>query len=764
MKSIFAIFVAGLLAIPTVAPAAIIIDGTADAAYGSAIVTQQLGTAFGDNTNAVIGAATGSELDTAYGMISNGVLYLVLAGNFERNNNHLNLFFQSDTGGQNTLTNINPGVDFNYLNNLSNLTFDATFAPNYYLSANVGGGASNNPCFVNYAALYPRGAGFNGSVTSNGFFLGQITVTNGNGGVLSGGSDPFGVKIGVNNSNIAGVTGDGSGCYSNETPFNPGAVTTGIELAIPLGAIGSPAGNVTVCAFIAGGSFISNQILGPLGTNDPNYCQGNLGNPTSTNAPPLNLGNLPGQHYFVVIAPPCSYSINPQSAQFNFPGGSGSVSVNAGFGCTWAATSNVPWVTITSGATGSGAGTVNYTVATNASTLVRSGTMSIAAQTFTVNQGAEPLGSIAIDGTAEAGYGSAIVTQVLGTTFADNALGQVDASSGSELDTAYGIISNGVLFITLSGNLASSLNDHLEIFFQTGPGGQNVLTNVNPDVDGDGLNRMGVTGNGSTNGPGLKFDAAFSPNYYITVKCGGAPIGFDAYYAQLWPGSTNSSGIATNGYFLGSTTIVTNYNLFGGTNPFGIQAALNNANIGGVDSSGAGCFEDPGTFGQGAITTGVELAIPLGAIGSPSGPVKICAFINGGGHGYVSSQVLGPIWDGTTIYCFTGPDATGNPAEPSFVDFSTYPGTHYFVVANPQPFQPVITNISRTNQDIYVTWTTQSGLTYQLQSTKVLSTNTPTWNSVGSSTNATGSVITQVDSMAATNRPTFFYRVDQTSP
>ena len=49
----------------------------------------------------------------------------------------------------------------------------------------------------------------------------------------------------------------------------------------------------------------------------------------------------------------------------------------------------------------------------------------------------------------------------------------------------------------LAGNLQGELCRHLEVFIQTGPGGQNTLTNINPNIDGNGLNRMGAGGNGA---------------------------------------------------------------------------------------------------------------------------------------------------------------------------------------------------------------------------------------------------------------------------
>jgi len=65
--------------------------------------------------------------------------------------------------------------------------------------------------------------------------------------------------------------------------------------------------------------------------------------------------------------------------------------VTAPSGCNWTAGSNAPWITIDSGASGSGTGSVGYTVAPNLFVgsnpgLDRTGTMTIAGQTITVSQ------------------------------------------------------------------------------------------------------------------------------------------------------------------------------------------------------------------------------------------------------------------------------------------------------------------------------------------------------------------------------------------
>lgn len=122
---------------------------------------------------------------------------------------------------------------------------------------------------------------------------------------------------------------------------------------------------------------------------------------TAGSAPPLQAGT-----YFIGVnncsaaaasftltatvssTPPCSYSISPASQNFLGSGGTGTVGVNTTSGCSWTATSNAPWLTITSGATGSGSGSVVYSVAANNTTNQRTGTMNIAGQIFTVTQDA----------------------------------------------------------------------------------------------------------------------------------------------------------------------------------------------------------------------------------------------------------------------------------------------------------------------------------------------------------------------------------------
>ena len=93
----------------------------------------------------------------------------------------------------------------------------------------------------------------------------------------------------------------------------------------------------------------------------------------------------------ITAGAPCSYSLSANNQSFSSSGGPGSVNVVTTSGCAWTATSNANFVSITSGASGTGNGTVSYTVAANTST-ARSGTLTIAGQTYTVNQSAASTG------------------------------------------------------------------------------------------------------------------------------------------------------------------------------------------------------------------------------------------------------------------------------------------------------------------------------------------------------------------------------------
>lgn len=121
---------------------------------------------------------------------------------------------------------------------------------------------------------------------------------------------------------------------------------------------------------------------------------------SSYTTPPTVAGDN-GALYSVVVGGTCGppvtsndavltvndYSLSSPSGAFPASGGTGSVNVTAAAICPWTALSNDAWIQITAGASGMGNGQVNYTVSSNSGS-ARSGTVTIAGPTYTVNQSA----------------------------------------------------------------------------------------------------------------------------------------------------------------------------------------------------------------------------------------------------------------------------------------------------------------------------------------------------------------------------------------
>ena len=152
----------------------------------------------------------------------------------------------------------------------------------------------------------------------------------------------------------------------------------------------------------------------------------------------------------------CSYSLSPSSRSFASSGGSGSFSVSASSGCGWNATTAQAWIHITGGSSGSGNGTVSFTVATRSSTNDRSGTINVAGKTFTITQSGASSCTYSISPSsrshvASGGTGSISVTSGAGCSWS--------ASSSRSWITVTGGSSgsgNGTVSYSVSNNTSSS--------------------------------------------------------------------------------------------------------------------------------------------------------------------------------------------------------------------------------------------------------------------------------------------------------------------
>lgn len=280
-----------LLAFAASAAHAQLATGNWTVAYGAPLVTQttQSTGKFPGGGRAASGAY---ELDAAYGYIDGGALHLLLTGNIVLAWNiegtivtsPVELFLDTREGGENPLLANNPVVipyAFD-LTQFTGLRFDSGFAPDWWFAV---GGSTNHiaDLWVRAAmAELPTAGGGAGSD------LGEVHERAS--APLTGGVDPFGISVAVNDSNTVGVT---LGCGAWSGP----EIRSGIEWVIPLAAIGNPTGCIRACAFdptMLDVSRISNQMLGPL---PPGTCD--LGP-----AGAVDLAAIPGAQWFTICPNP----------------------------------------------------------------------------------------------------------------------------------------------------------------------------------------------------------------------------------------------------------------------------------------------------------------------------------------------------------------------------------------------------------------------------------------------------------------------------
>jgi len=101
-------------------------------------------------------------------------------------------------------------------------------------------------------------------------------------------------------------------------------------------------------------------------------------------APPLpQIGVALGMW---TVAVGCNYSLDAAGQSFSAADGDGTVGVTAPRGCSWTATSDAAWLTVTSGSTGAANGAVGFSVASNTSLNTRTGTLTIGGHSFLVQQ------------------------------------------------------------------------------------------------------------------------------------------------------------------------------------------------------------------------------------------------------------------------------------------------------------------------------------------------------------------------------------------
>jgi len=295
----------------------------------------------------------------------------------------------------------------------------------------------------------------------------------------------------------------------------------------------------------------------------------------------------------------CTYSIAPTSQSFSASGGTGSVSLTAPSNCLWTASSNASWISFTSGSTGSGNGTVGYSVGSNNSALARAGTLTIAGQTFTVTQAGltppVPVVSGLVNGASFA-PGTAV------------ALGSIASAFGNNLAPS------------ASGSIAVRLNGvNAPVFAYTGT---QVNFQVPWELAGVTQGSLTVTVDGVTSSPVMVPLSMFAPGLFSTNSSGGGQgailIGNTSYIAAplaAFPGSRpahRGEYISIYGTGLGSVTNQPPTGIRASDNPLSVTTVIPLVSIGSVPASVIFSGLAPGFSGLYQINVQVPEGAPTG--------------------------------------------------------------------------------------------------------------------------------------------------------
>lgn len=325
-----------------------------------------------------------------------------------------------------------------------------------------------------------------------------------------------------------------------------------------------------------------------------------------------------------------------------------------------------------------------------------------------INGSIDNLGTLAGYGAANAGALAGGVSLGYDNSNAEGVIGDPSASTpvtpdadwayGSELDNMRVFIDepNNKLWLFIAGNMEGNYNK-LALFFDTQPGGQNVIRDDNVDISFNALNNMA----------GITFDAGFEADYWVDFNQGvdGGTGALQRY--------TDAATMRTDGALIDSFFgVIVDYGSFDGGNiadfpnlPFAgpridiqdgslgslfanygprlsqldpnnpvdglLQVAINNSNVAGVtDSSAAGAA---------SVNTGIEMCFDLDELGwDGSQDILVAGWVANSGFDFLSNQVLGGLPTADNV---GSRDADGDGTND--LDFNAIDGEQFVNLSNP---------------------------------------------------------------------------------
>jgi len=203
---------------------------------------------------------------------------------------------------------------------------------------------------------------------------------------------------------------------------------------------------------------------------------------------------------------------------------------------------------------------------------------------------ASAFGQGAVSGStipARYGQGSLLATQTRPTGYGDNQ---------SELNQLFGRYDGSYLRLGITGNLQTNTKNGIVVLLDTKTGGNNPF---NCTAGDDVRLKTGLTGD--------TFDTGFNPDYAIDTNVWDNVLYADHYDLQA------NGGLGVKTYLGGAAS--------GGTTTFGGGGGMgfNNTNAAGVTAVDA--------TNAPTATTGIDLALPLSLIGSPTGTIRVMVLI-----------------------------------------------------------------------------------------------------------------------------------------
>ena len=318
------------------------------------------------------------------------------------------------------------------------------------------------------------------------------------------------------------------------------------------------------------------------------------------------------------------------------------------------------------------------------------------------------LGSLAGWGAANAGALAGGVSLGVDNSNTEGVTGETSQATpeSPDADWAYGSEINNMrvyldevnnkLWVFLAGNMEGNYNK-LVMFFDSQPGGQNVILDNNVDISFNALNNMS----------GITFDSGFEADYWIDFNQG-VDGGSGALQRFTDAATMRTEGALIDPFF----GVIVDYGSFdGGTimdfpqipfagpridiqdgslgslfanygprlsqldpmNPIDglIQFAINNSNVAGVTVDS--------TTGAAAVNTGLEMCIDLDELGwDGAQDILMAGWIANSGFDFLSNQVLGGLPSADQV----GPrDADGDGVND--LDFNSIDGDQFVNLFNP---------------------------------------------------------------------------------